>query len=315
MSKRGIKSSKSSALSYIKTNYDMYLLLIPGTLYILIFRYLPMGGIIIAFQDYSVFAGDGPLNSIFASPWVGFEHFKSLFVGKGFYNVFRNTLLISVYKIIFITPLPISLAIILNELRNLTYKKILQTILYLPNFMSWVVVGGIFVALLSSTGPVNGLLSLVGIERKMFLIDRDLFRPLLVVTDAWKGVGWGSIIYLAAISGIDTSLYEAATIDGASRFKRVLHITLPGIAPTFIMLLVLRLGQILNAGFEQIFVLYNPIVYEVADIIGTYIYRKGLGELQFSFGTAVGLFNSVIAITLILVSNSLARRVSGRSIW
>jgi putative aldouronate transport system permease protein len=215
----------------------------------------------------------------------------------------------------YLFPLPILLALLLNEIRNLYFKRGLQTVLYLPHFISWPVVSGIFVALLSSTGIINNLIKSLGGDPIMFLMDKRYFRSVLVVTDGWKSVGWSSIIYLAAISGVDMSLYEAARVDGAGKLSQTWHVTLPSITPTIIMLLVLNVGGILEAGFQQIFIMYNPIVYEVADIIGTYVYRVGLGQMQFGFGTAVGLFNSVVAFILIISSNYLSRRSTGRSIW
>jgi putative aldouronate transport system permease protein len=302
-------------LKAAKLNYDMYLILLPSLIYILIFNYLPLYGIIIAFKDYNMFAGSSPLDAIAKSPYVGFANFARLFRSPDFLRVFRNTLTISLYKMFYLFPLPILLALLLNEIRNLYFKRGLQTVLYLPHFISWPVVSGIFVALLSSTGIINNLIKSLGGDPIMFLMDKRYFRSVLVVTDGWKSVGWSSIIYLAAISGVDMSLYEAARVDGAGKLSQTWHVTLPSITPTIIMLLVLNVGGILEAGFQQIFIMYNPIVYEVADIIGTYVYRVGLGQMQFGFGTAVGLFNSVVAFILIISSNYLSRRSTGRSIW
>lgn len=304
-----------SRLKTAKLNYDMYLILLPSLIYILIFNYLPLYGIVIAFKDYNMFAGSSPLDAIAKSPYVGFANFARLFRSPDFLRVFRNTLTISLYKLFYLFPLPILLALLLNEIKNLYFKRGLQTVLYLPHFISWPVVSGIFVALLSSTGIINNLIKSLGGDPIMFLMDKRYFRSVLVVTDGWKGVGWSSIIYLAAISGVDMSLYEAAKVDGAGKLSQTWHVTLPAITPTIIMLLVLNVGGILEAGFQQIFIMYNPIVYEVADIIGTYVYRVGLGQMQFGFGTAVGLFNSVVAFILIISSNYLSRRSTGRSIW
>ncbi|MDF2922970.1 MAG: protein lplB [Paenibacillaceae bacterium] len=310
------KLRKKNALwSYIKMNYDMYLLLIPSLLFILVFDYLPLYGITLAFKDFNMFAGSNPFMSIIHSPWVGLEHFRNIFGMADFYKVLSNTLIISIYKLVFLFPLPIMLAILLNELHLAVFKKVLQTILYLPHFLSWAVVSGIFVTLLGSTGIVNNFLSAVFGHPINFLMDTSLFRSVLVVTDGWKEIGWSSIIYLAAITGIDQEQYEAATVDGANKLQKMVYITIPGISSTIILLLILKIGHILNAGFEQIFIMYNPTVYEVADIIGTYIYRVGLGQMNFSLGTSMGLFNSVVAFILIVGFNRLARKFMGKSIW
>lgn len=302
-------------VQYVKRNYDMYLLAIPALVYVLIFNYLPLGGVAIAFQDYNMFAAKTPIQSILASHWVGLKHFIKLFENNNFQQVFTNTLVISALKIIFVFPLPILLAMLINEVGNLYFKRGLQTVVYLPHFLSWAVVSGIFVSLLGSTGIVNAAIKSLGGDPIMFLINKSWFRATLVFTDAWKEVGWGSIIYLAAITGIDPSLYEAAMIDGAGKIKQMRHITLPSIVPTIVMMLILRVSRILDAGFEQIFIMYNPSVYDVADIIGTYVYREGLGRMNFSFGTAVGLFNSLVAFILVISCNFFSKRITGKSIW
>lgn len=312
---KAARRTTQQKIKYVKRNYDLYFLVIPALVYILIFNYLPLGGITIAFQKYNMFAAETPVASILASPWVGFDHFAKLFSNQQFQQVFFNTLIISFLKIVFIFPLPIILAMLLNEVSNLYFKRTLQTIVYLPHFLSWAVVSGIFVSLLGSTGIVNKAIEAMGGDKIMFLVNKSWFRAMLILTDAWKEVGWGSIIYLAAITGVDPSLYEAAMIDGAGKFRQMRHITLPSILPTIIMMLILRVSRILDAGFEQIFIMYNPSVYDVADIIGTYVYREGLGRMNFSFGTAVGLFNSVIAFILVISSNFFSKRITGKSIW
>jgi len=293
----------------------LYVFLIPGLLYLLIFKYVPMLGIMIAFKDYSLFAGNGVFDSFLNSPWVGLENFLRLFRDPQFGQVLANTLIISTYKVVFLFPIPIVLALAVNEVGNALYKKVFQTIVYLPHFLSWVIVGSLFISILATDGPVNGFLSDIGIGRVNFFMDRSLFRPLLVVTAGWKTVGWSSIIYLAAIASVDQEMYEAAYMDGATRLQQTVHITLPSIAGTIVLLLVLRLGYILSAGFEQVLVLYNPTVYKVGDIIETFVYRIGLGQLNFSLGTAVGFFSGVIGFVLIVVSNELAKRFADRSIW
>lgn len=302
-------------LGYVRRNYDLYLILVPALLYILVFNYLPLLGVSIAFQDYNMFAADNPVSAIFASPWVGLKHFQKLFQSPEFYNIFRNTLVISVLKIGFIFPLPIIVAIMLNEILHTGFKRVVQTVIYLPHFLSWAVVSGIFVTLLGSTGLVNQWLLSLGGRPISFLVDKTWFRAVLVITDAWKTVGWGSIIYIAAITGVDPALYEAAMIDGAGKWKQMWHVTLPCILPTIIMMLILRVSRVLDAGFEQIFIMYHPAVYDVADIIGTFVYREGLGRMNFSYGTAVGLFNSVVALILVLGSNGISKKLTGKSIW
>lgn len=306
---------KKEWIAYIKSHYDMYLLLIPGLLFIFVFNYLPMYGITLAFKDFNIFAGSNPFTSLLKSEWVGLEHFQNLFGRADFRQALTNTLLISFYKLVFLFPLPIVLAVMLNELHIVLYKKILQTVLYLPHFLSWAVVSGIFVTLLGSNGIVNQFLDQITGHTISFLMDTSVFRSVLVATDGWKDIGWSSIIYLAAITAIDQEQYEAATVDGASKFQKIFYITIPGIAPTILLLLILKVGHILDAGFEQIFIMYNPTVYEVADIIGTYVYRMGLGQMDFSLGTAVGLFNSVVAFILIVSANALAKKYLKRSIW
>jgi putative aldouronate transport system permease protein len=306
---------KGELYTYLKTNYDMYLLLIPGLLFILIFNYLPLYGITLAFKDYNLFAGSNPFIALLKSPWVGLDHFTNIFGRADFNQALRNTLIISFYKLVFLFPLPIILSIMLNELRMVIYKRVLQTVLYLPHFLSWAIVSGIFVTLLSSTGIVNQLLDALTGHTVSFLMDTKVFRSVLVITDGWKDVGWSSIIYLAAITGIDQEQYEAATVDGASKLQKIINITIPGIAPTIILLFILKVGHILDAGFEQIFIMYNPTVYEVSDIIGTYVYRMGLGQMDFSLGTAVGLFNSIVAFILIVSANAMAKKFMKKSIW
>nr|WP_235782080.1 ABC transporter permease subunit [Paenibacillus senegalensis] len=293
----------------ILKDWDLYLMLIPGLIFLLIFKYTPMYGLIIAFMDFNIFRG------ISGSEWVGFKHFESLFTNAQFINVLTNTVLISLYKLIFLFPAPIIVAILMNEIMNMTFKRSVQSIIYLPHFISWVIISGLFINLLSMNGIVNSMLVWLGFERIMFFMDQSLFRSILVFTDGWKEIGWGTIVYLAAITSIDPQQYEAATIDGASKFRQIWHITLPGMAPVIVLMLILRLGNVLEAGTEQILVMYNPIVYDVADVIGTFVYRIGLGTGDYSFSTAVGLFDSVVGLILIVTGNHLCRKYLGRSIW
>lgn len=294
----------------IKRDKYLYLLLLPGIISLFIFRYIPMYGVIIAFKEYNIFAG------IAKSPWVGFLQFERLFRNPEFARILRNTILISVYKLLWGFPAPIILALLLNELRSQRFKKFTQTVLYLPHFISWVIFAGIIVTFLNpTTGVINDIISYFGGRKIDFLANKRMFRSILVITDLYKGVGWGTIVYLAAISNIDPTLYEAAIVDGANRFRQVWHITLPSIRSVVVVLLILSLGNILNAGFEQIFLLYNPLVYEVADIIDTFVYRRGLVESNYSLGAAAGLFKNMVALVLIWATNRIVKRFGEDGLW
>lgn len=298
------------ATKNLRRYWDLYLIMIPGIVYFLAFKYAPMWGVVIAFQDYNVFAG------ITGSEWIGLKHFIDMFHDADFFNIFRNTLLISLYKLVWGFPGPIILALLLNEVRHMSYKRLIQTLAYLPHFLSWIIVAGILNNILSpSTGIVNEVLGWFGIEPVFFLADPSWFRTVLVASDIWKEIGWGAIVYLAALAGIDPQLYEAATVDGANKWHQLRHITLPALLPTVVILFILRLGHVLDVGFEQVFVLYNPMVYGVADVIETYVYRVGLTQAQFSFSTAVGLFKSVIGLILVVASNKLAKKLGHDGIW
>lgn len=272
-----------------------------------------MFGIIIGFKDYEPFMG---VKGIFTSEWVGLKHFKKFFSSYYFKNILGNTLIISLSKFIFGFPAPIIFAILLNELKNEKFKKTIQTISYLPHFLSWVVVSGLLVALLSTdNGLLNVLRGFFGKESIMYLGDPKYFRKVLVLSDIWKGIGWGSIVYLAAISGVDQELYEAAYMDGASRWRRIWHITLPSISNIVVIMLIFSVGGLLNAGFEQIFLLYSPSVYNVADIIDTFVYREGLISNNYSYATAVGLFKSLVSMVLLLLTNFIAKQLDQEGIW
>lgn len=290
--------------------WDLYFIMVPGILYFILFKYVPMWGAFIAFQDYSVFAG------ILKSEWVGLAHFKAMYHSTEFFQVFRNTLLISLYKLIWGFPGPIILALMLNELRHLLFKRTVQTLVYLPHFLSWVIVGGMMINVLSpSTGIVNELLKFLGLDPIFFMADENWFRSILVVSDIWKSVGWGAIIYLAALAGINPQLYEAATVDGANKWNQLRHVTFPAMLPTITILFLLNLSNVLDVGFEQIFILYNPLVYSVGDVIETYVYRVGISQGEFSYTTAVGLFKSVIALIFVILANKGAKRLGQEGIW
>ncbi len=293
----------------------LYIMLIPGLFFLIVYKFVPLYGLTIAFKDFNIFLGSNPFEAIALSDWVGLEHFRRLFGGPDFGHVFANTLIINFYKIVFLFPIPILCAIMLNEIRSMTYRKCAQTFIYIPYFFSWVVVFGIFYSLLGTYGMVNQLMNMVGFESVSFFTDKAIFRGLLVVTEGWKEIGWNTVIYLAAITAIDPTLYEAARVDGAKRMGQIIHITIPGLFPTIILMLIMKVGYILDTGFEQILVMYNPTVYQVADVIQTYVYRMGLGQMDFSLGTALGLFNAVIAFVLIVGANGVSRKLLGRSIW
>lgn len=301
---------RSSKWKMAWLNRDYYVLLIPGLIFLILFKYTPMYGVVIAFQDFNIFDG------ISGSRWVGMEQFNKLIHSEEFAKVFINTLLISVYKIVILFPLPIFIALVLNEVRVMIFKRTIQTIIYLPHFLSWVIISGLFVTILSpSGGLVNNVIQSFGGEPISFMMSNDYFRSVVVFTAGWKEAGWSAIVYIAAIAGIDQEQYEAAAIDGAGRIRRMISISLPGIMPTIILMFILRLGAVLEAGTEQILTMYNPVVYETGDVIGTFVYRIGLGKMDYSFSTAVGLFNSVVGFILIVSGNYLSKKVMNRGIW
>ncbi|WP_257452222.1 ABC transporter permease [Paenibacillus soyae] len=299
-----LRSWKATWKEYRKHKF-LFLMLVPILAWYGIFHYGPLYGIMLAFKDFS------PVKGIWGSDWVGLEHFKYLFYqSPDFARIFRNTVLISLYNIVFGFPAPIILVLMLNEVRSSLFKRFAQSISYVPHFFSWVILSGIIIVMLSpSEGPVNYILHLFGAEPIYFLADPEYFRPTLVVTNIWKEIGWGTIIYLAALSGIDPTLYEAAVIDGAGRWKKMWHITIPSILPVVSIMFILSLGGILNAGFDQIFNLYSPVVYEVADVLDTFVYRAGIQQSQFGLTTAVGLFKNVIGIALVLGTNFIVKRL------
>ncbi|MEC0175116.1 ABC transporter permease subunit [Paenibacillus favisporus] len=295
----------------IKQYRVLLLMMVPAVIYYIIFNYAPMYGVLLAFKDFKITQG------ILGSPWVGFKHFEMIFEDPYFYTVLRNTLMISVYKLLFGFPVPILFALMLSEITSTKFKRVVQTVSYLPHFISWVVLGGIFFTIFSLDGPVNMIVHLLGGEKALFLADERYFRTILVVTSIFQGFGWGSIIYFAALSNIDPQLHEAAVMDGAGRFQRMFYISIPMLAPVIAIMLILSMSGILDAGFDQIFNMYNVKVYNVADIIDTYVYRKGLVEMDYSYATAVGLFKSVIALLLIVTVNTVVKRLGGKehALW
>lgn len=307
---RRTKNNKKSFWSYVAKEKYLYLLALPGLLYFLVFKYFPMLGIVIAFQDYSPFLG------IWKSDWVGLQNFTKFFSHPDFWMLFRNTMAISVLNLTFFFPLPILLALMLNELRIEAFKRTIQSIIYLPHFLSWVIIASLSFMLFSqSNGVINYFLDVLGLAKFDFLTNSNTFWFLLTGQSMWKEAGWGTILFLAAIAGINPQLYEAAKMDGANRLRQVWHITLPAIRNIIIILLILRLGDILEVGFEQIFLMYNGAVSEVAEVFDTYVYRVGIQQGQFSYSTAVGLFKSVIGLTLVVSSNTLAKKFGDEGVY
>ena len=290
-----------------------YLLIAPGLIYLIIFKYLPMVGIIIAFKDISPFSG---MQGILHDPIVGFKHFKRFFDSYFFWNTIRNTVVISGLKLLWGFPAPIILALLINEVRNTVFKRIVQSISYLPHFISMVIVAGLVFSMFTVQGGLVAQITMFfGGKPRSVLTNPDLFRSLLVGVTVWQTIGWGSILYLAAMANLNPELYEAAMIDGANKWQQVWAITLPGITHVIVLLLIFRIGGLLNAGFEQILLLYSEPVYEVSDIIDTFVYRSGLLGLQYSFATAVGLFKSVMAMILLLGANKIAHALGRQGIW
>ena len=293
----------------LRRNGAFYAMLLLPICYYILFCYVPMGGLVIAFQKYNAYRG------IASSKWVGLQHFRDFLNDPYFRRIFANTIVLGVYQILFAFPMPVLMALLLNELRSNRFKRIIQTISYMPHFISTVVVVGMLTNFLSHDGIINTFMTLFGISRTTWLIKPSAFRTIYTVSGIWQELGWGSIVYLAALTGIDPGQYEAATIDGAGRFQRIRYITLPGILPTITIMFIFKVGAIMSASFEKVLLLYNPSVYETADIISTYVYRRGLVQSDFSYGTAVGLFNSIVALFFLTITNWLSRKMGETSLW
>ena len=307
------KSSDSGLMDRVKKDWKrnkiLYLLVLPVLAFYILFHYKPMYGAIIAFMDFN------PRLGILGSDWVGFDQFIRFFQGPYFLRLLRNTFLLSVYGILFGFPAPIILALLLNELRMAKFKRTVQTITYLPHFISLVVVTGMIKEFTQSTGIINDVIAAFGGLRSPLLQNPALYRTIYIISDIWQGVGWGSIIYLSALSGVDQQLYEAAKVDGAGRWKQLLNVTLPSIAPTIVIMLILRLGQILGSSYEKTILLYNEATYETADVIASYIYRVGILERDWSYSTAIGLFNSAINLIMLVAANRISRSLNDTSLW
>lgn len=301
---------RQSMLKRLRRAPVLYLMLIPGILYFAIFKYAPMYGITIAFKDYLPFLG------VQGSPWVGLDHFERLFSGPDFGRLLSNTLILAVLNVLIAFPAPIIVALMLNELRRQMLKKFIQTAIYIPHFLSWAIVSGLTYLLFAlDVGPITVLVNDLFGGSVNFLADPDWFRPLIMAQTLWKGTGWGTIIYLAALAGVDKNLYEAAMLDGAGRFQQIRHVTIPAIVPTVIIMLILNIGNFLDTGFEQIYMLTNSLNRDVADVFDTYVYFMGITNGAYSYSTAIGLFKSIVGLVLILGANWLAKRFTDSSLF
>jgi putative aldouronate transport system permease protein len=304
------KSPAAVAMKSLIQDRFLYMLLIPFLAWYVVFEYMPMYGLQVAFKDYKLFKG------ISGSEWVGFKHFHDLFGNPYFWRLLKNTFIISFYNLLFAFPAPIILALLLHEVKQGLFKRVVQTLTYLPHFISIVIIAGLVTNFLA---PTNGLFNLVldrlGFDKIYFLTKPEYFRTIFISSTIWKEVGFGSILYIAALSGINPELYEAAVIDGANKWKRMLHVTLPGIAPTIIIMLILKIGSLISVSSEYIILLYQPATYSTADVISTYVYRDGLQEGHYDFATAVGFFNSVVSLTLVFLANKVSQKVSETSLW
>lgn len=303
---------RSSKFKEFKRQFELHTMLWPGVILMIIFMYIPMYGVIIAFKDFNIASG------YFASPWVGFKHFQDFLTDSNFFRILKNTLAINILGLVFGFPAPIIFAILINEIRFVRFKKITQSVSYLPHFVSWVIFGGLIIRLLSvESGAVNDFLVATGILENPvpFMARPQYFWGIAIITSIMKGIGWGSIIYLAAISGVDEQLYEAAFIDGAGRFRRIWHVTLPSITGTIVIFLIFNVSGILSWGFDQIWILQNNLNLQTSEIIDTYVYKIGLVNLRFSYATAVGLMRSVIAVILLLIANTMSKRITEKGLF
>lgn len=302
---------KKTVMEYLRRNWQYYAMMLVPVIYYLVFRYVPMAGNIIAFRRYR--AG----HSIFGDEWSGLKYFRQFVGDLTFWRAFRNTLVLNISYLVFRFPLTLIFALLLNEIRMYNVKKFVQTVSYLPHFISMIIVTGMIRELVSMNGPINQFLRMFGMEPISFISSPEWFTPIFVISGVWQNLGWGTILYLAAMSGIDPSLYEAAEVDGANHFQRVWHVTIPCIMPTIATLLILDFGGLVGSGgaFEKVFLLYNPMTYEKADIISTFVFRMGLGSGNYSYATAVGLFEGLLNLFLLTIANKVSKKVSGASLW
>ncbi|QCT01491.1 ABC transporter, permease protein [Paenibacillus algicola] len=311
-SQKPVKSNKYVLNRLVKDlalNKYLYIMMIPVIAYYVIFQYGPMYGAIIAFKDYS------PMKGVMDSEWVGLAHFQSFFESYYFWRILKNTLILSLYSLCFEFPAPIILALLINEVRNKRFKSIVQSVTYMPHFISLIVICGIIKDFTNSGGLINTFITYLGGDGQAMLQKPELFRSIYIISDIWQGMGWTSIIYLAALMNVDQEQFEAARIDGAGRLRQIWNISIPGILPTIIIMLILRIGNLLSVGFEKIILLYNPAIYDTADVISTFVYRKGLLEFGWSYSAAVGLFNSVVNLILLVLANRLSKKFSENSLW
>lgn len=307
--KRAINQPRKSLWARMKKHKYIYLMLLPVVIYYIVFHYLAMGGLVIAFQNYK------PKLGILGSKWVGLKHFEDFLTGKYAWRVIRNTLVLNLYLLLFGFPAPIILALLMNELRDNAYKKTLQTVSYMPHFISLVVVCGLLVDFSMSDGLFNNVLALFGFERTNLLGSNQYYRTVYIVSNIWQNVGWNSIIYLASLSSVDNSLHEAAAIDGAGRLRRIWHVNIPAILPVIVIQLIMRIGNLMSQGYEKTILLYSPVVYETADIISSHVYRYGLEKTNYSYGAAVGVFNSLVNLVFLCTANQVSRRLTETSLW
>lgn len=303
------ESFRERAAKDFKRNKYIYLILLPVIAFYIIFHYIPMYGAVIAFKDFK------PGLGIIGSPWAGIKYFKEFLGSYYFWRLVKNTFAISFYNLIFGFPAPIIFALLINEIANSTFKKTVQTVTYLPHFISTVIICGLIIDFTGSDGIINDLIVSLGGKRSNLLTRPELFRTIYISSEIWTNLGWGSIIYLAALTNIDPSLYEAAIIDGANRWKQTIHITIPGIAPTIMILLILQIGSMMSVGWEKIILLYNPLTYETADVISSFVYRRGLINFDYSYSAAVGLFNSIVNFVLLISANTISKKVNDMSLW
>ncbi|PTM56568.1 ABC transporter permease [Desmospora activa] len=304
------RKMRSELWKRIDRNKLLYLMILPGLIYFLIFKYAPMWGLVIAFQDYQPYLG------VMGSEWVGLEHFRTLFSDPWFWTIFKNTLLLFLFNLLFFFPIPIILALMLNEVRLQFFKRTVQTMVYIPHFMSWVIIVSIsFVMLTKDGGIINDLIAMLGFEKINFLLSSEWFRPMYILQVIWREAGWGTIIYLAAIAAVDPQLYEAARMDGAGRFRQIWHITLPAIRSVIVILLILKIGDILELGFEHVYLLLNPMNRDVAEIFDTFVYTTGLQQGNYSYSAAVGFFKSIIGLILVVLANRLAKKFGEEGVY
>lgn len=306
---KNLQSKTNKTLDYIKGNWQLYLFLLPGIAFLLVFNIIPFRNITIAFKQFK------PMLGLANSPWVGLAHFKKLFSDPAFYRIIKNTFEINMLMLVFVTPISMFLAILINEVTQRGLQRAVQTIIYIPHFFTWVVIYSVFYIMFGSDGIVTEFLQKITGSKILFFVDGNWFRVVLVISQMWTRVGWGTIIYLSALTQIDSQLYDAAIVDGANKWQQIIHITLPSLLPVFILMVTIKLGSIMTDGFGQILVFYNPSVYDSADVIGTFVYREGLGRANFSYATAVGLFESVVGLVLVLFSNFLSKKLTGKRVW